>query len=101
MTDIVSNAPNLKFRFNEALEFPCDQHMRIIVENNDNEPQHLVDVINSYFKDRITTHDILDSRQSSNGKYVSYTVRIRFQSALELETLYENLAKESFVKHVL
>lgn len=92
---------HLKFRFNEALDFPCDQHMRIVVVSSDEEPAHLIEVINKILPDRVTVHDVLDSRPSQTGKYVSYNVRIRFDTAKEIELLYEILGKQDFVKHVL
>ena len=55
----------LQYKFDQLLDFPCDQHLRIIVLND------------------------------------SYTVRVRFNSAEQIEMLYRELPKLDFVKHLL
>ncbi|MCK0526541.1 DUF493 domain-containing protein [Anaerobiospirillum sp. NML120449] len=92
---------SLKYKFNEALDFPCDQHMRIIVLNEDSQPQRLVDQVNSILPESTSVDGVIDSRLSANGKYVSYTLRVRFDSAENMELLYEKLPKSDFVKHLL
>lgn len=92
---------SLKYKFNETLDFPCDQHMRIIVLNEDSQPQRLVDQVNSILPESTSVDGVIDSRLSANGKYVSYTLRVRFDSAENMELLYEKLPKSDFVKHLL
>lgn len=91
----------LQYKFNELLEFPCDQHLRIIVVNDDTEPQRLVDHIRELMPESTDVDSIMDSRLSSNGKYISYTLRVRFESAEQMEMLYNTLPKQDFVKHLL
>lgn len=91
----------LQYKFNELLEFPCDQHLRIIVDNDDTQPQRLIDHILELMPDSTDVDSIFDSRQSANGKYISYTLRVRFNSAEQMEQLYEKLPKLDFVKHLL
>lgn len=91
----------LQYKFKELLDFPCDQHLRIIVLNDDSQPQRLVDHINKLMSGATDVDSILDSRQSANGKYISYTLRVRFTSAEQMEMLYDKLPKLDFVKHLL
>lgn len=91
----------LQYKFKELLDFPCDQHLRIIVLNDDSQPQRLVDHINKLMSGATDIDSILDSRQSANGKYISYTLRVRFTSAEQMEMLYDKLPKLEFVKHLL
>lgn len=90
-----------QYKFKELLEFPCDQHMRIIVINEDSQPIKLVDILNELIPECTSIDGVMDSRNSANGKYVSYTVRVRFNSAEEIEMLYDKLPKYEFVKHLL
>ena len=91
----------LQYKFDQLLDFPCDQHLRIIVLNDDTEPQRLVDHILELMPDSTDVDSIMDSRLSSNGKYISYTVRVRFNSAEQIEMLYRELPKLDFVKPLL
>lgn len=91
----------LQYKFNELLEFPCEQHMRIIVLNEESEPQRLVDYIRDLIPESTNLDCIYDSRNSSNGKYISYKIGVRFASAEQMEMLYRELPKENFVKHLL
>ena len=91
----------LQYKFKELLEFPCDQHLRIIVINDESEPQRLVNHVNKLIPEGTDIDSILDSRQSANGKYISYTLRVRFSSAEQMEMLYDKLPKFDFVKHLL
>lgn len=90
-----------QYKFKELLEFPCDQHMRIIVVNEETQPIRLLDTLNEMIPDCTTPDSVIDSRNSANGKYVSYTVRVRFESAEQIEKLYDDLPKIDFVKHLL
>lgn len=90
-----------QYKFKELLEFPCDQHMRIIVINDDSQPQRLVNKVLELLPESTDVDSIMDSRQSANGKYISYTLRVRFNSAEEMEMLYDKLPKLDFVKHLL
>lgn len=91
----------LKYRFNEVLDFPCDQHLRIIVINEPDCDVNLVNAVNKIVEKSTSVEDILESRLSANGKYISYTLRVRFPSPEAMEKLYEKLPKHSFVKHLL
>ncbi len=91
----------LQYKFDQLLDFPCDQHLRIIVLNDDTEPQRLIDHILELMPDSTDVDSIMDSRLSSNGKYISYNVRVRFNSAEQIEMLYRELPKLDFVKHLL
>lgn len=90
-----------QYKFKELLEFPCDQHMRIIVINEESQPTKLVNTLNELLPNCSSVDSVLDSRNSANGKYVSYTVRVRFNNAEEIEMLYDKLPKYEFVKHLL
>ncbi len=91
----------LQYKFNEVLDFPCDQHLRIIVLTEDSQPQRLVDHINELMPESTDVDSIIDSKLSANGKYTSYNLRVRFQSAEQMEMLYRELPKQDFVKHLL
>ena len=91
----------LQYKFNEVLGFPCDQHLRIIVLTEDSQPQRLIDNINELMPESTDVDSIIDSKLSANGKYTSYNLRVRFQSAEQMEMLYRELPKQDFVKHLL
>lgn len=91
----------LQYKFNELLDFPCEQHLRIIVLNEDSEPQRLVDHIRELIPEGTDLDCIYDSRNSSSGKYISYKIGVRFASAEQMEMLYRELPKQAFVKHLL
>ncbi|MBU3844504.1 MAG: DUF493 domain-containing protein [Candidatus Anaerobiospirillum pullicola] len=91
----------LQYKFNEVLDFPCDQHLRIIVLTEDSQPQRLIDNINELMPESTDVDSIIDSKLSANGKYTSYNLRVRFQSAEQMEMLYRELPKQDFVKHLL
>ena len=90
-----------QYKFNELLDFPCDQHLRIIVLTEDSQPQRLIDHINELLPESTDIDSIIDSKLSANGKYTSYNLRVRFQSAEQMEMLYRELPKQDFVKHLL
>ena len=91
----------LQYKFNEVLDFPCDQHLRIIALTEDSQPQRLIDNINELMPESTDVDSIIDSKLSANGKYTSYNLRVRFQSAEQMEMLYRELPKQDFVKHLL
>lgn len=91
----------LQYKFNELLEFPCDQHLRIIVVSNESQPERLIDQVNKLIPDSTGIDGVIDSRQSATGKYTSYNLRVRFESAEQMEMLYNELPKLDFVKHLL
>ena len=88
-------------KFKDLLEFPCIQHMRIIVLNENQEPGRLINEVNHIIPGSTDVDSVLDSRQSANGKYISYTLRVKFNDADEINRLYEQLPQRDFVKHVL
>ncbi len=91
----------LQYKFKELLEFPCDQHLRIIVINDDTQPQRLVDKVNELLPQSTDIDSIMGSRLSANGKYISYNLRVKFDSAEQMEMLYTKLPEFDFVKHLL
>lgn len=91
----------LKHKFDQVLEFPCDQHMRIVVLSDESQPERLIDTVNEILPDSTGIDGVISSRQSANGKYTSYQLRVRFKSAAQMEKLYDKLAAYDFVMHVL
>lgn len=91
----------LQYRFNELLTFPCHQNLRIIVLNDHSEPVHLIDTINEILPGSTSVKAVIDSRPSKTGKYTSYTVKVRFESAEQMEQLYRELPEKDFVQHLL
>lgn len=91
----------LQYKFKELLEFPCDQHLRIIVMSDESQPERLIDNVNKLIPESTGIDGVIDSRQSANGKYTSYTLRVRFDSGEQMEMLYDKLPKFDFVKHLL
>lgn len=91
----------LKHKFDQILDFPCDQHMRIVVLSDDTQPERLIDTVNELLPESTSIDGVMGQRQSANGKYTSYQLRIRFKSAAEMELLYDKLAAYDFVMHVL
>ncbi len=91
----------LQHKFDQVLDFPCDQHMRIVVLSDESQPERLIDTVNSILPDSTGIDGVISQRRSANGKYTSYQLRITFKSAAEMEQLYDKLAQYDFVMHVL
>lgn len=88
-------------KFSELLKFPCHQDMRIIVNNTDECKLQLIQAINEILGSNLSLDAIKDTRPSKTGKYMSHTVRIKFNTAEEMSKLYHDLSDLSFVQHVL
>ena len=91
----------LKHKFDQILDFPCDQHMRIVVLSDDTQPERLIDTVNELLPESTSIDGVMGQRQSANSKYTSYQLRVTFQSAEQMEQLYDQLAQHDFVMHVL
>ncbi|HIV54996.1 MAG TPA: DUF493 domain-containing protein [Candidatus Anaerobiospirillum stercoravium] len=91
----------LKHKFDQVLEFPCDQHMRIVVLSDESQPERLIDTVNEILPGATGIDGVMGQRLSANGKYTSYQLRVTFQSAEQMEQLYDQLAQHDFVMHVL
>lgn len=92
---------NTVSNFEKILKFPCHQNMRFIVTKGDEANIKLIQAINEVLKDKVSLTEIKDSRVSSKGNYISYTVKVKLNSADEITNLYNELPKHDFIKHIL
>ncbi|MGN1280875.1 MAG: DUF493 domain-containing protein [Succinivibrio sp.] len=85
----------------ELMEFPCVVDFRIIVDatvaNSIGEIRKVIEEIEPEGYLEITA----PPRQSTKGKYVSYTVPVRVSRGENLKALYEKICSLDCVKHVL
>lgn len=75
--------------------------MRIVVLSDESQPERLIDTVNEILPGATGIDGVMGQRQSANGKYTSYQLRVTFQSAEQMEQLYDQLAQHDFVMHVL
>lgn len=87
--------------FEKILKFPCHQNMRFIVDKGDDANIKLIQAINEVLKDKVSLSEIKDSRVSSKGNYISFTVKVKLNSAEEISNLYDKLPQHEFIKHIL
>lgn len=98
MPTILENQPK---GFKELLQFPATLDLRIIIDALELDgltklQQHLTTLAGK--QDYAVQGE---PRVSSNGKYISYTIRVTVDSADTLNWIYKGLGTLAFVKHVL
>lgn len=90
-----------KYKFNELLDFPCDQELKIILLSGEENKKKMIDALNEITGAGIDERYILSTHPSRTGKYISYTVRVCFKDAASMEKMYEELPKYDYVMSVL
>lgn len=91
----------LAYKFDEVLEFPCYQDMRIIIDGGDEAKAKLMQALSEILQTQVTMDNFKEARPSKTGKYTSYTVRLQLQSAEQMENLYKEIVTHPFVKHII
>lgn len=88
-------------KFDELLQYPCDIDFRIIVDAS------IVDALEIVVR---TLNEIKKGsckgfeghpRNSSNGKYCSYTIPVTVESTEQVKKIYSTIAKLDCVKHII
>lgn len=87
----------MKTHFDELLDFPCNQTLKVLGLANERLPEDVIACIQKHapgdYSPKLTP--------SSKGKYHSLSVSVRVTSKEHLETLYTELAALELVRMVL
>ncbi len=87
--------------FKDLLEFPATLDFRIIVDAVELDALKKVQAALAAASHPQKFAVQGEPRISSNGKYISYTIRAQAQSAEELNAMYRAVSALSFVRHML
>lgn len=81
------------------LEFPCDFPIKAMGETGAELDAAVVSIIANHIDDIDET--LIQSRQSSGGKYTSITVTVHVTSKVQLDNIYRELSSHELIKYVL
>ncbi len=81
------------------LEFPCDFPIKAMGETSAELDAAVVSIIANHIDDIDET--LIQSRQSSGGKYTSITVTVHVTSKVQLDNIYRELSSHKLIKYVL
>ena len=71
------------------MHFPCDFALKVMGENINNYPDYVLSVCQKHVDD--VTESCVQTRPSSNGKYIAVTVQLLATSRKQLDDLYIEL----------
>lgn len=83
-------------RLEDLLDFPVDHAFKIMGRTGEIDIQAIMDEIDAIVENAVA-RDSIQHKESSGGKYTSYTVRVCLIEATELTGIYEYLKKEPTV----
>lgn len=89
---VVVKAENLK---ELELEYPCDWEYKLIVVQGINVSQIVKNIVDT------RNFSLKNSKNSKNGKYESFTLKLLVHSDDDRKTLYETLKANKDIKFVL
>lgn len=89
---VVVKAENLK---ELELEYPCDWEYKLIVQQGLNVSQIVKNIVDT------REFSLKNSKNSKNGKYESFTLKLLVHSDDDRKTLYETLRADKDIKFVL
>ncbi len=81
------------------MNFPCIFPVKVMGANQDDFERLVVEIIQKHAT--IATEEVVISRLSRNGRFLSLTVRIHAESQEQLDAIYEELSSHERVLMML
>ena len=82
------------------LEFPCEFPLKIMGNNHPEFIEMMCDLVSKHINHDIT-HEAINHRQSSSGKFLSLTLTITAENKQQLDIIYQELYDHVDVKMTL
>ncbi|HOV12927.1 MAG TPA: DUF493 family protein [Spirochaetota bacterium] len=84
---------------NKKLKFPLSYDLKVVMNSSLDEVNK--EIISCVLKEIKIPHEYLDTRESTNGTYKRYSVKVTLISHSKMLKMYESLSKCPEVKNVL